>query len=274
MNLHKLFFAASLSLALIGCTKPSQIQNEIPMDNNPGVFGGKEVHDDTFNGVVGLVMLEPGTRKAIGVCTGTLISETIVLTAAHCVTGHPYQYRLGVSFDKNILSEESLDRLVLAEDAVFHDRYSTSAEKETYDLGLVKIRRNALPAGVKPVKLATSADGLRKGTKITVAGYGVNSAFRSTGSGTLRTNKLKIDKLNYSRFEFSVNQLANGVCSGDSGGPAYIKNQKGELVQVGVVSRGFDLLVVKCIIETYFTRVDQFQDWIKEESARLNRFDF
>ena len=263
-----------LSLSVVGCSKPSPRSSDaILVGNHPGIFGGKTVTDNRFDGVVAIVMLDVANREPIGICTGTLISETIILTAAHCVSGYPKQFQIGVSFEKNALTSSALSQMIMIEDAVYHDQF-VNREKETYDLGLIKIRAGSVPAGVKPVKLATSEAGLRNNAKITVAGYGVNSAFRSVGSGTLRTNQLKIDKLNYSSFEFSVDQFANGVCSGDSGGPAYIKNGSGELVQVGVVSRGFDLLVVKCLISTYFTRVDKFQGWIAEQSKVLNRFEF
>lgn len=262
-----------VGLFLFACTKPApDSQSPVGMANNPGIFGGKDVQDNQFNGVVALIMFDRGSRQPTGICSGTLISETIILTAAHCVKGFPNSFLLGVSFAKNALTETSLQQLVRVEATEYHDRYNLSASKEMYDLGLVKIPRGSVPAGVHPVTLASAETGLRNGSKITVAGYGVNSALRNKGAGTLRTNKLKIDNANYSGFEFSVNQLMNGVCSGDSGGPAFVTGKNGELVQVGVVSRGFDLVVVKCIIETYFTRVDKFQEWILEASALLNRY--
>lgn len=262
-----------LSSLLFACSKPAQESaNPLPTAQQPGIFGGKEVQDNQFNGVVALVMVDPGTKEAIGICSGTLISETIILTAAHCVKGFPHTFLLGVSFAKNALSEKSLQTLIRVEATEYHDRYNIASSKEMYDLGLVKIPRGSVPAGIQPVTLASADIGLRDGAKITVAGYGVNSAIRNKGAGTLRTNKLKIDRANYSSFEFSVNQLMNGVCSGDSGGPAFVTGKNGELIQVGVVSRGFDLVVVKCIIETYFTRVDKFQEWILQASAILNRY--
>src|SRR4051812_30118613 len=89
----------SLNLKLAMTTVALMLQPTLSFANTSGskvapfVFGGSDVEENndiakTTVGLVGILPDDPDTGKPSGayVCSGTLIDENIILTAAHCVT--------------------------------------------------------------------------------------------------------------------------------------------------------------------------------------------
>jgi secreted trypsin-like serine protease len=115
-------------------------------------------------------------------CTGTIIREDIVLTAAHCVVSKASQIKIIFGVDAfGTLNARELDvqkefiRRVVSARA--HEKYERDETKQPQadqnDIALLKFA-GPLPAGFKPALMVEKKEDLTIGAMATVAGYGVN----------------------------------------------------------------------------------------------------
>jgi secreted trypsin-like serine protease len=171
----------------------------------------------------GALIVDVGGGQTATTCTGTMISATAFLTAAHCVSASGQA--VSVSFD-SIVSTLSIR---LAGTAYPNPAY---AGGKGADLAVVRLAA-AVP-GVVPMALPrlnllsdlSVKNGLR-GQSFTVVGYGVTSA--STGKGGLafaanaarQTATSAFKSLDAKSLSLSQNTALGlgGTCYGDSGGP-------------------------------------------------------
>lgn len=172
-------------------------------------------------------------------------------------------------------------------------------EHNTGDIAVMKFK-GAVPRGFAPANFLPAASTLKIGDMITVAGYGVDFVDSSkkidpkkvrdleeaieygeiicnddakgnhlecfkveySGDGPLRTTEAPIKFI--LETEFHLNEKKSGTCSGDSGGPAFVKKD-GSLFLVGVTSRGSGL----CDDVGVYTNALYYKKWIDETSAKL-----
>ena len=177
-------------------------------------------------------------------CSGSLISENKVLTAAHCVLDKGFYFvTLGArtrDSDAPLLEVESVWR---------NPRYSD--RKIVNDIGVLKL---TLPVqNVTPIPLASSAmtKNINLAKSYTVYGWGIDqNKSPAVYLKTARlTNQDKVAKSRLSKWGYSSttmlaagNYLKNekiyaGVCNGDSGGPL-VSTVNGVETLIGVTSWG------------------------------------
>lgn len=223
-----------------------------------------------FNDVIST---EPGSQF----CSGLLVDDAWVLTAAHCVADLPHHAKLSVGMYIN-----SRRVLVRVEDFYFPEWFRMDSFG-TGDVALLHLSRSV--PGAQPVAISTSS----YDTPQFVFGYGQSSATnlvdKPLGARVIVRTRFAesyfgIDPVRqiaasvvakYSNFTelgpaTYQEKLIEGVCNGDSGGPLLgSRFSDGRRVVIGVVSFGED----PCWAETpgVYTRVSAYQHWITNTIA-------
>lgn len=229
------------------------------------VVGGKLVkaNDPIANQTVALFFFtqDADGHQAQGLCTGSIIDHSRVLTAAHCIE----DFKAGfVVFTLNGVIDVVKAVLKNDPEALKVSRRITSVkaepgydpnggEDEFNDIAVVNFKGD-LPQGYQPAKFLSQDNALasiQSGGTITLAGYGITKANSQNGVGTLRKVGRKFLKLTDHQLNVWVTG-SNGhdACSGDSGGPAMV-TQGGEVYVIGVASRS------DCVRESIYTVVSK-----------------
>jgi hypothetical protein len=202
-----------------------------------------------------------------GLCTASIVSDSLLVTAAHCVDGKPSEIRL--IFGTDIRNEAT--RVVKAIDAYKVSPLWPFRQDEEFnsgDIAMIKFS-GGLPAGYRPAQILNDKAALQNGTVVTLAGYGISDGAAHTGGGNLRYTDVKIQNASYSESEVLVAQTeGKGACHGDSGGPAYVR-VNGQLMLWGVTNRGVNDPKNDCSVSAAYANILYHTEWLKETSAEL-----
>ncbi|MEU6079292.1 serine protease [Streptomyces sp. NPDC047108] len=218
------------------------------------IIGGGDVSNDAYPFMTAL--LEKGSGNALKrqFCGGSLINQSVVMTAAHCVEGMDAK-DLQVAVGRTQLSDSDQGQIRNARKSTgegdpggitVHPRYTKG--DAAYDMAFIELAKPV--KGIAPVKLPTpGTDALiRPGAKATVTGWGNTDTDMPHFPDRLREVKVPLlshdeCKVSYDSYNSKVNICA-GVegkdsCQGDSGGPMF-RNVPGreQPFQIGIVSYG------------------------------------
>jgi secreted trypsin-like serine protease len=206
-------------------------------ESDDAIIGGS-----TDSGDPAVVMLRSGSS---GFCTGTLISPTVVLTAAHCVEGGD---TTSVGFGTNGSSTPAA-----VKEFHHHPQWNTNDVGAGYDIAVL-ILRSAV-AGVTPIPFNRSAGTApQAGSTVRIVGFGQNSS--TSGFGVKRTANTTVSSIS-SRF-INVGRTGTQKCFGDSGGPTFFTGSDGVTRVVGVTSYGNS----NCTSGGTDTRVDAYAAFV------------
>lgn len=241
-----------------------------------GIVGGAESvgTEDFAKHVVGLYDVKIGA-----ICTASILSESILVTAAHCVDSEPSALRVvfGGDFNSSNVVVRIVDDYRLSPIWAFRQ----GQEFNTGDIALVKFS-GGLPAGYAPAQFLTDVTKLTDNMNVLLAGYGASFVTQvpdprtgalvadHQGAGKLRFVTTTINKVAYSKSEFLTDSSkGKAACHGDSGGPAYVEID-GKQVLTGVTSRSAGDAQDLCNVAAVYTSIPFYAPWIIATSKQLN----
>lgn len=145
------------------------------------------------------------------ICTGTLVSQNVVLTAAHCIPEKTYHLKIvfsnNIDYMLNAREPDVLQEFVLPVTdfrvSSTWDPKDETTEYNTGDIALIKFR-GKIPAGFKPATILEDDSSLKIGDVITLAGYGVDEIDATK----------EINPLNYQNLEEAIS-YGDVICEDD-----------------------------------------------------------
>jgi hypothetical protein len=213
-----------------------------------------------FNNTGAFIVKSPATGNIFPICSGTLISPTVFLTASHCTVFFendlaPLGFTAFVSFDNPIpfgALTSNQTRLIPVTKVITNPNFN-QAQSDTGDIAVLLVRANETH-GITPAQLPTAGlldqlaaqNGL-KNAVFTPVGYGLQN--RVTGGGPpffQDRNPVPrmfafsgFNSLNNTFLRLSQNPAVGdgGACFGDSGGPNFL-NYNGARLLVAITITG------------------------------------
>jgi hypothetical protein len=154
-------------------------------------------------------------------CTGTLISPTILLTAAHC---YPETTRhFGVTFEAKYTASSTLYRGTFYEDPIL----DIAVVKFNQDIPAIDPDIPDDPAKLPNLPTAGQFNTAAKGSQFTAVGYGGDLAPKEPGGPLLVYDDQRewavttLNSVTQTYLRLSQKQ-GGGTCYGDSGGPNFL----------------------------------------------------
>lgn len=217
---------AALVVLVLGATAASGEVDHTGPERTPTLAGETDFVEPGTHAWVGFVLFR-GTG-----CTGSLVADDWVLTAAHCIpegAENDGEVYLGIN------DARSLDRAdaISVQRVVVHPEYrseTSSLLRISHDIALLQLERSAK---AEPVQLAVSPLAARHGAKATMIGFGdicagcgADDRLR-VGASTFLGDRKNPSLARAFRRDLALVAFTNsadltseaGICAGDSGGP-------------------------------------------------------
>lgn len=261
------------------------------------VINGEPVTDKKEYPFVVDLSMHPTAISSSRFCTGTLIAQDIVLTAAHCVLNDGYTTPIYATIGRIELQDEHRDnenvRTFRTIESIVHPEYDGLGSPKDVALLLLNASSDS-----PQVELASTSPNIED--QAWVVGYGIK--MRGTIEQNARPIEVLAGRLQKTALRVKQNSFCDvqeiglitspgmictvgvhkgsSACKGDSGGGLFVKrastpnNTSSEavvhkMVQVGIVSYGDS----KCAAEDsgVFTDVASIHSWISKSVQRLRR---
>lgn len=251
------------------------------------ISGGEKITPGTWPWLVGIFRKDSKASNLVFQCTGSLISNRLVLTAAHCFKSHPKlesiaAKKIVLAFGRHDIRDWTEKNMIISDvdDIILHPDYLSKRESTIFDADIaILVTKDFITYSsmIKPICLwPTSVDSTYSvvGTNGTLVGWG--QPFENIDENVPRRLTLPVVRNN---FCFKAEKLASTAqrvfcagtekpgyapCNGDSGS-AFAIYANGAWFLRGLVSAALgDPIQNLCELNTYaiFTDIIHFRPWI------------
>lgn len=198
------------------------------------IIGGSDASnpDGTRSYTVGIM------TRAGEICSGVVIAQDQVLTAAHCLARAPAEYI--VALDTNFRP-----RQFKAGRSWRNPRFRIGVRplrQRGADVGIITLTQ-PLPADMRPITIAADPSAIAAARSFTIAGFGVSEPGNRDSAGRLRETSLTPIGLArtgtislFASASGDFGRSERSACLGDSGGPVVVEAMWSAPVLVGVIS--------------------------------------
>lgn len=263
-------------LVLTGCTTTLQLEPVASLTrcretkrSHESIVGGKEVgFGDPDQQLVTMLKIRRGDHESV--CTGTLISDRVILTAAHCVSGvDPEDVIPHFVTTEGCPVNQARETTIEVKKSILHKNFDGSPQSLA-DVALLYLDEDApkeqqrLPVLKKDEKPTSD--------KILLIGFGITGETQKDSQVLRRIYKSLKEDVTPRNRSLLVNQAngRGGFCRGDSGAPI-IAELWGEPRVIGVNSANIGMQAnTECQTMSLAMDVLAFSDWIQKYKTELD----
>ena len=203
----------------------------------PPIVGGDETgaHDS-----VGAFVADDGI-SAGAFCSGSLVSATRVVTAAHCVSAmvdfDAAGYAILFVTGEDLSTTAGINTSTRVVSAISHPSYMLTPVLMA-DIAVAALESQ--PPGLDPIPLndISPADDSWPDDRVVHVGFGADDDDGS-GTGVKRETTLKLTDYD-GHFLYTEDVNGSNLCMGDSGGAALVEDGRGDWLLVGVNAFAYD----------------------------------